>query len=140
MNGPGMNGPGMRRPGRGGPGMGGRVWESLNLTQEQRSKLRQQGFEHGKVSEKLHSDMRIKRLELEELMSSNNPDRARIDSKMKELSDLRLASQKARLDQRDSMMQVLTPEQREKLRQSGGEPGGGPGRGPGRRGFGPPPM
>jgi len=118
---------GRRRMGPGGPGM----FEQLGLNDDQRTKMRQQMLEHRKVNEKLGSDLRIKRWELEELMSATNQDRPKIDAKMKELSDLRLARQKAGLDQRDAMMKILTPEQREKMKQQG--PGGarrGPGPGP----------
>ena len=120
-------------PGMGGPGM----LERLGLTEDQRTKVRQQMLEHRKVNEKLGSDLRIKGWELEELMSAANQDRPKIDAKMKELSDLRLARQKAGLDQRDAIMKILTPEQREKMKQMG--PAGRPGMGGGfgRRGPGP---
>ena len=106
-------------PGGGGPGM----LEQLGLTDDQRTRVRQQMLDHRKVNEKLRSDLRIKRWELEELMGAANQERPRIDAKMKELSDLQLARQKAQLDQRDGMLKILTPEQREKMKQQG--PAGG---------------
>lgn len=126
--GPGQRMMGRRgmRPGFGGPGM----LEQLGLTDDQRTRMRQQMLEHRKVNEKLRSDLRIKRWELEELMGATNQERPRIDAKLKEISDLQLARQKAGLDQRDGMMRILTPEQREKMKQQG--PGGGR-RGPGPR-------
>lgn len=126
--GPGM-GPGMgpmRRGMRGpGPGFGPGQMQALNLTAEQRTQLRQQHFTQSVAAEKLHSDMRIKRLELQQLMSSDTLDRAKVDAKMKELSDLRLQAQKARLDQREALMKALTPEQKEKLKTLGPGPGAG---------------
>lgn len=114
------------RPGFGGPGM----FDQLGLTDDQRTRVRQQMLEHRKVNEKLGSDLRIKRWELEELMGAANQERPRIDAKMKELSELQLARQKAQLDQRDGMLKILTPEQREKMKQQG--PAGAR-RGPGPR-------
>jgi Spy/CpxP family protein refolding chaperone len=108
------------RPGFDGPG----PFEQLGLTEDQRTKIRQQRLEHRKVNEKLGSDLRIKRWDLQELMSAPTQDRAKIDAKLKELSDLRLARQKAGLDQHDAMLKILTPEQREKMKQM--RPGGGP--------------
>jgi Spy/CpxP family protein refolding chaperone len=145
--GPGMMGPGMGpgrgqgfgpgfgpgrgrlqgpRPGFGGPGM----FEQLGLTDDQRTKVRQQALEHRKANEKFGSDLRIKRWELQELLGAATQDRPKIDAKLKELSDLRLARDKARLDQRDAMLKILTPEQRDKMKQLGPGPGA-------RRGFGP---
>ena len=115
-----------------GPGGGGaRMFEQLGLTEDQRTRMHQQMLEHRKVNEKLSSDLRIKRWDLEELMGAPNQDRARIDAKLRELSDLRLARQKAQLDQRDGMMKILTPEQREKMRQFGPAGGRRGPRGPG---------
>jgi len=108
------------RPGFGGPG----GFEQLGLTDDQRTKMRQQRLEHRKVNEKFGSDLRIKRWDLQELMSAPTQDRVKIDAKLKELSDLRLARTKAGLDQRDARLKILTPEQREKLKQIG--PAGGP--------------
>jgi Spy/CpxP family protein refolding chaperone len=114
--------------------------EALNLTAEQRAQLKQQHFTQSVAAEKLHSDMRIKHMELQQLMSAETMDRPKVDAKMKELSDLRLQAQKSRLDQRDALMKVLTPEQKTKLKELR-RPGDGPGGfAPGMRGPGPRPR
>src|SRR5258706_3456193 len=125
-------GPGQRMMGRRGMGPDGggpRMLEQLGLTEDQRTKIHQQMLEHRKINEKLSSDLRIKRWDLEELMSAANHDRPKIDAKMKELSDLHLAREKARLDQHEAFLKILTPEQREKTKQMG--PRGFGRRGPG---------
>ena len=132
---------GMRGPGgfgMGGHGMGpgfGRLQEELGLTEEQRAKLRQQFLESRKAAVRTQADLTIKQMELHELMEGDNPDRAQIDRKLREIADLRYAMQKSHVDGRLAFQQVLTPEQRAKLRQfrergfRGGPGGwGGPGR------------
>ncbi len=129
-----------------GPGYGfgagpmlGRLQEELGLTPEQQTKLRQQFMESRKAAVRARADQEIKRMELHELMEAENPDRAQIDRKLRELADLRYNMEKSRVDQMLNFRQALTPEQRTKLRQLRNQFGrrgfrGGPGtrRGPGR--------
>ena len=138
-------GPGWGQPGPQGFGMRGRgmrmrgglqrLQQELGLTEEQRTKLRQQALEGRKAAVRSHADLKIKRMELHELMDGDNPDRAQIDRKLREIADLRYGLEKSRIDQRLSFQQVLTPEQRAKLRkfrEGGfrGGPGGPAGPGP----------
>ncbi len=125
-----------------GPGMFppqgfGRLQEELGLTEEQRNKLHQQSLEGRKASVRTRADLEIKRMELGELMRADNPDRAQIDRKLRELADLRYAREKSRVDQHLAFLGTLTPEQRTKLKQFR-ERGFGPGpQGPGGQGPGP---
>jgi len=120
------------------PGRGfGRLQEELGLTEEQRNKLHQQFLEGRKAAVKNRADLQIKRMELAELMRADNPDRAQIDRKLRELADLRYAMEKSRVDQHLGLLQTLTPEQRTKLKQfrergfgRGPQGPGGPGPGP----------
>lgn len=127
--------------------------EELGLTEEQVKQLRALRLDAAKNGIRARSELQFKRLELEELLEADEPDRAAIDKKLRELSDARYAWMKQRVDHRLALRGVLTPEQRNKwqslrrrhlrqrwhqrrrLHRPGGE-GMGPGFGPG-RGFGP---
>ncbi len=121
--------------------------EQLGLTEEQTERLRALRSDAAKSGIRTRAELRIKRLELRELLQAEEPDRARIEKKVRELSDARYAAQMQRIDQRLAFRSVLTPDQREKMRslrrqfrqRRGGRGfGSGPRRfGPRRRGSGP---
>ncbi len=111
--------------GRGGFGPGGgpgsflfqdRIRRELGLTDEQANRLRQMVTGARKNSIRTQAELQIKQLELQELLSAAQPDRAAIDRAVREIADLRAAQMKAAIDQRLGFQSVLTPEQREKLR------------------------
>jgi len=91
--------------------------EKLGITAEQASKISQQTSEFRKTSIRSHADVEVKHVELEDLMRAESPDRAAIDRKLDEIGAARLAETKARVHYRLAMRDVLTPEQRTKLRQ-----------------------
>ncbi len=112
--------------------------EKLGLTAEQVTKLNQQTSEFRKTSIRSRADLEVKRVEMADLMRTENPDRAAIDRKLDEIGAARVAQEKAQVHYRMAMRDVLTPEQRTKLRQMReerqkhgfqGRPGGPP-RGP----------
>lgn len=103
--------------------------DKLGLTPEQTTKITQETFEFRKARIRGRADVELKRVELENLMHAETPDRAAIDKKLDELSAARLAETKAAVHYRLSMREVLTPEQRQKLRammQEHGRRGEGP--------------
>lgn len=106
---PGMRG---RMPMSGGPSLR----EQLGLNDEQASKLRSLGLDAAKTGLRARSEMMIKRMELNELLEADEPNRAAIDQKIRELSDAQHAMLKSRIENRLAMHQVLTPEQRAKAR------------------------
>jgi Spy/CpxP family protein refolding chaperone len=86
------------------------------ITDDQAAKMRQQ-FSAFRISEvRSRADVQVKRIELRDLLTADNPDRAAINSKLEEISAVRLASAKARVDYFFSMKDALTPEQRQKLK------------------------
>jgi len=110
--------------------------EKLGITAEQATTIRQQTSELRKNAIRGRADLQVKRLELQDLLRAESPDRAAIDKKMDEISAARLAQSKAQVHYRLAMREALTPEQRQKLRQMraesrhrGGREGGPP-RGP----------
>ncbi len=91
--------------------------EKLGLTAEQVTKINQQTSEFRKTSIRTRADLEVKRVELADLMKAENPDRTAIDRKLDEIGAARVAQTKAQLHYRLAMREVLTPEQKTKLRQ-----------------------
>ena len=90
------------------------------------------------------ADLQVKRIELNELRSANNPDRNAIYAKLQEVSTAQMASEKSAIDNRLAMRAILTPAQRQRLQQmrdNGFQSGSGSGQAPprpaGRGGRGP---
>lgn len=153
--GPGMRAEGGREMGQGfGPGMrpgmdrGGEMGlarfvnnpsmrQQLGITDEQVAKFHQQSEDFQKAGIQNRATMQIKRMELNDLLRADKPDRAAIDRKLAEVNAAQAASEKANIDHMLAMRSLLTPDQQAKLKQmmqNRPDPGGpmGPG-GPGRR-------
>ncbi len=94
-----------------------RARRQLGLSEEQSSRLRQLGLEARKSAIRRRADMETKQLELEELLGAAEPDRAAIDRTVQEIGALHAARMKVGIDQRLNFQDVLTPEQREKMRE-----------------------
>lgn len=123
-----------------GPGVEGQ----LGLTEEQMTKLRALHFENAKNALRARTEATIRWMELEELLQADAPDKAAVDQKLRALSEARAAALRQQVEHRLAVNQVLTPEQRTKMRQlmrqhmrmRMGRPGMGM-RAPQGRGFGP---
>jgi len=116
-------GGGMEMRGRGRPGFmlarlvnNPDIREKLGITDDQAAKMRQQTSAFRISEVRSRADVQVKRIELRDLLTADNPDRAAIDSKLEEISAVRLAAAKARVDFALSMKDALTPEQRQKLK------------------------
>ena len=94
-----------------------RARRQLGLSEEQSSRLRQLGLEARKSAIRRRADLETKQLELEELLGAAEPDRAAIDRTVQEIGALHAARMKAGIDQRLNFQDMLTPEQRDKLRE-----------------------
>ena len=94
-----------------------RARRQLGLSEEQSSRLRQLSLEARKSAIRRRADLETKQLELEELLGAAEPDRAAIDRTVQEMGALHAARMKAGIDQRLNFQDVLTPEQRDKLRE-----------------------
>jgi Spy/CpxP family protein refolding chaperone len=76
--------------------------------------------------------MQVKRIELNDLLRADKPDRTAIDRKLAEVNAAQAASEKANIDHQLAMRSLLTPEQQAKVKtMMQDRPGMGPGRGPG---------
>jgi Spy/CpxP family protein refolding chaperone len=91
--------------------------EKLGITAEQAAKIRLQMSEFRKAQIRSRADLQVKRLELNELLAADNPDRAAINKKLEEISAVQLARRKSEVDYRLKMRDALTSEQRQKLQQ-----------------------
>jgi len=122
------------REGRRGPGMNWddpRTKEALGLSDDQIAKLKAQGFAQMKESVRVRSQIRVARIELEELMTSAAPDEKAVAAKAKEIGDLSGRMVQSRISARLSVKKLLTPEQQQKLREMARERMRERGRGPG---------
>lgn len=158
----GADGPRAMRPGgrggwggreRGGRGFGGEgllhnpmIRQRLGITADQTGKIEQQETETRKTEIRGRADLEIRRIELDQLLRADNPDRSAIDAKLQEVGAAQMALEKARIDNRLAIEAILTPAQRKQLKDAR-ENGFGPsaearpgargqreGRGPGARG------
>jgi Spy/CpxP family protein refolding chaperone len=91
--------------------------ERLGITPEQAQKIRTQTSDFRKTQIRNRAELQVKHLELNDLLSVDNPDRAAIDKKLQEISAVHLASAKSAIDFRLAMRTALTPDQRQKLLQ-----------------------
>lgn len=151
---------GMRGRGMGARGFGGggflnnpAMRQRLGITSDQATKIHQQDLDFQKSQIRNRADLDVKRIELNELLAADNPDRAAINAKLQEVSAAQMASEKAGIDNRLALRDVLTPAQRtqlQQLRTNGPQPngatqatpraGGRGGAGRGQRGTPPPPS
>jgi Spy/CpxP family protein refolding chaperone len=123
------------------------IEDRLNLTTEQKTKLKELQEKHWNETIALRNEMQTRRLELRTLWTVPNPDKNKILAKQKELNELRDKMQAKTTDFRLDMRKILTPEQAAQVGIQGagigfgrgigrpwmGRPGpyGGPGRGAG---------
>jgi len=91
--------------------------ERIGVTEEQAEKIRSQQSAFLKSRIQTQTDVRVKRMELAELMAADNPDRAKIEQKMRAINEATFASQMAAVDHHLAMRNALTPEQKENLKQ-----------------------
>ncbi len=93
------------------------VRAKLGVTDEQAVKLEAAFMNSAKTSIKDGADLRIQRLELENLMTAAHVDRAQVDQKINEISALQTALMKNRIDTQLTVKETLTPDQLTKIRE-----------------------
>jgi Spy/CpxP family protein refolding chaperone len=127
---PGMMGPGresatmpMERPqnemrGPDFPGMLRRpeIQKELGITEEQRNKIEEIGFNSSKNAIQQRATLQVLHLELGRLTQADTPDRAAIDKKIQEISQAQSAQMRTMVNLRLDIQSVLTKEQREKIK------------------------
>jgi Spy/CpxP family protein refolding chaperone len=93
------------------------VRQQLGVSADQAAKIRQQESDFRKSEIRNRADLQIKRLDLNDLLSAEKPDRTAIDSKLQEIGAAQIAMEKSMIDNRLNMREALTPIQRQKLEQ-----------------------
>ncbi len=102
-----------------------RLMERLNLTTEQKTQMRKLWTDLEKKQIPIHSKIQLARVEIRELFMAEKPDRAAIERKMKEVSDLQYQTKLNNLDLALAARGILSKEQQEQLWDWIVAPGGG---------------
>lgn len=93
------------------------VRQQLGITDAQAAKIHQQESDFRKTEIRNRADLQIKRMELDDLLSADKPDRSAIDSKLQEIGAAQTALEKSAIDNVLTLQDALTPAQRQKLQQ-----------------------
>ena len=110
--------------------------QKLNLTDEQKAKIEKLQIAHQKEIKPIREKMFDKSVELRRMWLQTNPDKDKIIALQKEVRTLRDQLQDKSTEQRLELRKLLTPEQQEKLVNSGWDKGMGFGPRGGMRGHG----
>jgi Spy/CpxP family protein refolding chaperone len=118
--GPGGMGPGMRHGGgrmfnrRGAMGMRLRLAQ-LDLTDAQRTKLRDLHEAQARKAIQRRADMQLARMDLRKLMRADKPDVGAVNAQIDKIARMQAEGMKAAFETRIQARAVLTPEQLKKL-------------------------
>jgi len=91
--------------------------ERVGISAEQAARIQGQQAAFAKSRVRDRADLRVKQMDLRQLMAAEKPDRAAIDKKLREISEVRLAAQQLAVEHRLAMREAITPEQKEKMKQ-----------------------
>lgn len=126
-SGPGFEGEGMRHH---------RIWEQLNLTEDQRVEIKKLHEEMKPVRIEHHKAMKAVRDKIEAEIQKENSDRATLTNYSREMAELHFKQAEAMADHLLKIKAILTPEQFKKMQelhdQRRGGKGHGKGKGPGK--------
>ncbi|MCB0834085.1 MAG: Spy/CpxP family protein refolding chaperone [Bacteroidetes bacterium] len=95
----------------------GQMPDELKLTPEQKDKIEAIHTSAKKTAIPLKADLDLKRIELRELMRVDNPDKAKITAKVREMESLHTQLKLNRINTQLDVRTVLTKEQREKMKE-----------------------
>ena len=104
---------------------GPRLVEELDLTEQQESQWKDLRFALEKKQTATRAKVDVARIELKELMSADKLDRAAIEKKTKEISDLQYQMKLAHIDHMFAVLNILTPEQQEEWKEHMARPRSG---------------
>ena len=93
------------------------VQKELGITDEQRRKLEEIGFNTARTSIQQRATLDVLRLELERMKGADAPDRAAIDKKIQEIGQAEAALMRTRVNAELDVRGALTKEQRDKIAQ-----------------------
>ena len=87
----------------------------LNLSNEQKNQIRATITETKLAIKPVKTDIKLKRVQLDNEMRAEQPDQAKIMALTKEISDLQLKIRQAKVDGKLKILSALTPVQEEQL-------------------------
>ncbi len=90
---------------------GGNLLESLDLTEEQESQIKDLRYAKEKKMINLQAKVKSENLDLRKLKRADDPNKKKIYAQIEKVSDARVAVQKARADHQLAMRKILTDEQ-----------------------------
>jgi Spy/CpxP family protein refolding chaperone len=96
---------------------GPKIVEELKLTEEQEAQWKELQFALQKQQTTARAKVDVARIELRELMSADKLDRAAIEKKTKEISDLQYQLKLAHIDHMFAVLKILTPEQQAEFKE-----------------------
>lgn len=103
-----------RGPEWAGPGM----VKVLDLTAEQKEKMEAIRYNQRRKLVQMRADLQVARMDLQQVMKQDAPSKAEVKKKVAEINRLRSAMFEQQVDGRLEQQSVLTPEQRERMRQA----------------------
>jgi Spy/CpxP family protein refolding chaperone len=95
---------------------GARLAEALDLTAEQREKMKAAQERQERKAIQARADIQLARLDLHKLMQADKPDSKAIEAQIDRIAGLRAGLQKSRVATMIEFRASLTPEQQKKLR------------------------
>jgi Spy/CpxP family protein refolding chaperone len=90
----------------------------IGLTEQQVAEIRRIHTEGRKASIRRNADLRIARMELEELMGAATVDEAKVAARVKTIGELQAAALKERTESRLAVRRLVTAEQYQKMQQA----------------------
>jgi len=92
-----------------------RIMEDLNLNKDQIEAMRAIRLETRKKMVKVKSDAELKRIEFQEELQKEKPDKAKLDKLIGEIADLSAQRTRVMMETQVKTVEMLTPEQKEKM-------------------------
>lgn len=91
--------------------------EKLGLSEKQKADIAGLRTEMEKSMVGIQSKIKLARIDMRTILSSDNPDKAALEAKMKEVSDLQFQAKKVTVDHLFSVYALLTPEQKKTFKE-----------------------
>ncbi len=93
------------------------IIEELSLSKEQEEKIKNIYFNNEKIAEEVKSKIKIKEIELREILSEENPDPKKVENKIKEIGELNTELRIIRIKNFFQIKETLTQEQWKKFKE-----------------------
>ena len=95
----------------------------LNLSQSQKDRIAKVRESHQKDMIQSRADLQLAKLEFRKLMRDDTPDKRALNAQIDRMTSIRAEMIKSRVERRLEVRDILTPDQRSKLREGHGKRG-----------------